>query len=193
MKRMFALMLSACMATTAFVGCGSQTGSTEEGKAESTNSEAEMVAETTEAEEHNPVTISITYAGGDETTVATLQKMFAEFEEAYPYITLQQDASTSGSYDDYVSTLANTGEFPDIIEMRSTQSYAEAGYIAPIPDSVVDLLADPVAINGEYYTVCMTGNTPHGILYNKDYLASLGYTDIPAVVSWDEFMAMRCN
>lgn len=149
------------------------------------------MAGTAMAEEaHNPVTLKITYAGGDVTATAITEKLLNDFEAANDWITVVQDASTSGSYDDYLATLANTGDFPDVVGMRGTEAYARAGYLAEIPDSLTELMADPQEIDGKVYTLPMNGSTPNGIIYNVDYLASLGFENIPAVVTWDEFVEM---
>lgn len=185
-KKLLAISLTTAMAFSVFTGCGSNE---KEADAKTTTA-SEAAASASEEETHEQVSLTITYAGGDETTVATTQKLLNEFDEKYDWITLIQDASSSGSYDDYVATLANTGQFPDVIEMRQTENYAEADYLAPIPDSLVELIAEPQPIDGTVYTIPMTGSTPNGILYNVDYLASLGYEDIPAVVTWDTFIEM---
>lgn len=139
---------------------------------------------------HNPVSITVTYAGGDETATAAMESLLNDFDAAYDWITVVQDASTAGSYDDYVATLANTGSFPDVIEMRSTETYAKAGYLAPIDQELVDMIADPQPVEGTVYTLPMTGSTPNGIIYNKEYLASLGFDNIPSVVEWNDFVKM---
>lgn len=189
-KKLLALLMAGAMSASLLTGCGSSGPETTSNSGSDGTATVSDDTDVKTEKEHNPVTITITYAGGDETATAATQAIIDGFEETYDWITVIQDASTSGSYDDYVATLANTGEFPDIIEIRDPESYSSAGYIAAIPDELLSLLSNPESqeIDGVVYTMPATGSTPNGIIYNVDYLASLGYEDIGAVLTWDEFI-----
>lgn len=183
-KKTLALLMAASLSAAMLAGCG---GSASSAAASSTDTAASTAAS---GETHEPVTLAITYAGGDETATATTEGLLNDFDAAYDWITVVQDASTAGSYDDYVATLANTGSFPDVLEMHNTDTYAKAGYLAPLDQELVDMLADAPLVDGKAYVMPMNGNTPNGIIYNKTYLASLGYDNIPSVVEWDDFIGM---
>ena len=183
-KKTLSLLMAASLSAAMLAGCG---GSASSAAASSTDTAASTAAS---GETHEPVTLAITYAGGDETATATTEGLLNDFDAAYDWITVVQDASTAGSYDDYVATLANTGSFPDVLEMRNTDTYAKAGYLAPLDQELVDMLADAPLVDGKAYVMPMNGNTPNGIIYNKTYLASLGYDNIPSVVEWDDFIGM---
>lgn len=185
-KKTLSLLLAASLSAAMLAGCGGSASGT---AATSTNA-ASSADTASSGEAHQPVTLAVTYAGGDENATATTEGLLNDFDAAYDWITVVQDASTSGSYDDYVATLANTGSFPDVLEMRSTDTYAAAGYLAPLDQELVDMLADPPMVDDTCYVMPMNSNTPNGIIYNKEYLASLGYDNIPSVVEWDDFIEM---
>ena len=187
LKKTVALLMAGTLLAGMLAGCNS--ASSGESAAPNQPPSAQSSGAPTQ-DDHNPVSITVTYAGGDETATAAMESLLNDFDAAYDWITVVQDASTAGSYDDYVATLANTGSFPDIIEMRSTETYAKAGYLAPIDQELVDMIADPQPVEGTVYTLPMTGSTPNGIIYNKEYLASLGFDNIPSVVEWNDFVKM---
>lgn len=176
-KKRTALLMAASLLAVMLAGCGgSPSGEDTSAPDQSSAAQSPSAAQPSDAasqENHNPVSITVTYAGGDETATAAMESLLNDFNAAYDWIDVIQDASTAGSYDDYVATLANTGSFPDVIEMRSTETYAKAGYLAPIDQELVDMIADPQPVEGTVYTLPMTGSTPNGIIYNKEYLASL--------------------
>lgn len=187
LKKTVALLMAGTLLAGMLAGCNS--ASSGESAAPNQTPSAQSSGAPTQ-DDHNPVSITVTYAGGDETATAAMESLLNDFDAAYDWITVVQDASTSGSYDDYVATLANTGSFPGVIEMRSTETYAKAGYLAPIDQELVDMIADPQPVEGTVYTLPMTGSTPNGIIYNKEYLASLGFDNIPSVVEWNDFVKM---
>lgn len=193
-KKRTALLMAASLLAVMLAGCGgSPSGEDTSAPDQSSAAQSPSAAQPSDAasqENHNPVSITVTYAGGDETATAAMENLLNDFNAAYDWIDVIQDASTAGSYDDYVATLANTGSFPDVIEMRSTETYAKAGYLAPIDQELVDMIADPQPVEGTVYTLPMTGSTPNGIIYNKEYLASLGFDNIPSVVEWNDFVKM---
>ena len=192
-KKTLAMFIAASLLAVMLAGCNNSTTDQDappQSSPPQTSSVDPSSTDTPSQGSHDPVEITVTYAGGDETATAAMESLLNDFDAAYDWIDVVQDASTAGSYDDYVATLANTGSFPDIIEMRSTETYAKAGYLAPIDQELVDMIADPQAVDGTVYTLPMTGSTPNGIIYNKEYLASLGYDNIPSVVEWNDFVKM---
>lgn len=192
-KKALAMFIAASLLAVMLAGCSGSTPDQDtppQSSSPQTSSADPSSADTPSQGSHDPVEITVTYAGGDETATATMESLLNDFDAAYEWISVVQDASTAGSYDDYVATLANTGSFPDVIEMRSTETYARAGYLAPIDQELVDMIADPQKVDGTVYTLPMTGSTPNGIIYNKEYLASLGFDNIPSVVEWNDFVKM---
>ncbi|MDG0813874.1 extracellular solute-binding protein [Cohnella rhizosphaerae] len=92
----------------------------------------------------------------------------AAFTKANPNIKIK-DISEGGSmaYLDWLKTKEAVGEFPDLIEMRDTQLFAEAGKIAELPQEWLDLIAAPPALNDKHYTAPIAGTVPQGIIYSK--------------------------
>lgn len=134
-KKRTALLMAASLLAVILAGCSNSTPSQNIPNQPSS-------AGTPAQGDHTQVSITVTYAGGDETATAAMESLLNDFDAAYDWIDVIQDASTAGSYDDYVATLANTG------------------------------------------------STPNGIIYNKEYLASLGFDNIPSVVEWNDFVKM---
>ncbi|MGG1555364.1 ABC transporter substrate-binding protein [Paenibacillus ferrarius] len=137
----------------------------------------------------NKVTLEFIYAGGDSTTNQAIGETVDKFNGSQSRIKINATPATGlSTYDEYLKKKAAVGEFPDFLDMRDTQTYADAGKIVPLPQSVVDLLSDPAKVNGQVYTAPLVVSSPLGIIYNKKLFADAGITDEPR--TWDEFLAI---
>jgi raffinose/stachyose/melibiose transport system substrate-binding protein len=136
---------------------------------------------------YTKLTLNFLYAGGDSATNQAIGETVDRFNKAQNRI---QVVGTPGSglatYDELLKTKLAVGEFPDFLDMRDTQTYADAGKIVPLPQEVVGLLNDPALVNDQVYTAPLVVSSPLGIIYNKDLFARLGIDKEP--VNWDEFL-----
>ncbi|UUZ84674.1 extracellular solute-binding protein [Paenibacillus sp. P26] len=136
------------------------------------------------------VTFTIGYATGDPATKQAMADAVAAFTKANPSIKIN-DLSEGGmaSYLDWLKTKDAVGEFPDLVEMRDTQLFSEAGKIAELPAEWLGLFADAPKLNGKYWTAPIAGNAPQGIIYSKKAYADAGITAEPK--TYDEFLAIQ--
>ncbi|MDF2938307.1 MAG: transporter substrate-binding protein [Paenibacillaceae bacterium] len=136
------------------------------------------------------VTFTIGYATGDPATKQAMADAVAAFTKANPNIKIT-DLSEGGmaSYLDWLKTKDAVGEFPDLVEMRDTQLFSEAGKIAELPAEWLALFNDAPKLNGKNWTAPIAGNTPQGIIYSKKAYADAGVTAEPK--TYDEFLAIQ--
>ncbi|SFF39733.1 raffinose/stachyose/melibiose transport system substrate-binding protein [Paenibacillus algorifonticola] len=169
----FSLVLSAC-------------GSTNSGSTENANSAAPASSEPWKKE----VAFTIGYATGDPATKQAMADAVSAFTKANPNIKIN-DLSGGGTaaYLDWLKTKEAVGEFPDLIEMRDTQLFAEAGKIAELPQAWLDLVADAPTLNDKHYTAPIIGAYPQGIIYSKKAYENAGVTAEPK--TYDEFLAIQ--
>jgi len=134
------------------------------------------------------VTLDFIYAGGDATSNQAMGEVIDAFNKSHSHIKINGIPSISGAptYDEYLKRKVAVGEFPDIIDMWDTQTYAAAGKISPLPPEVVELLDDPAMVNSKVYTASMTARSPLGIIYNKEIFAKAGIMKEPE--TWEEFL-----
>nr|WP_248930787.1 extracellular solute-binding protein [Paenibacillus hamazuiensis] len=144
----------------------------------------------TNAAPKKTVTFTIGYATGDPATKQAMADSIAAFTKANPNIKIN-DLSEGGmaSYLDWLKTKDAVGEFPDLVEMRDTQLFSEAGKIAELPAEWVGLFADAPKLNGKIWTAPIVGTYPQGIIYSKKAYADAGITGEPK--TYDEFLAIQ--
>ncbi|MEH7121327.1 extracellular solute-binding protein, partial [Neobacillus vireti] len=110
------------------------------------------------------VQVSMTFATGDPADSAAKEDIIKAFQQKYPNIKITENNSGTGSYLQVLQTKDAVGEFPDIVEMRDTQVFADAGKIAPLPKEVEKLFVELPVINGEHYVAPITSQAPQGII-----------------------------
>jgi len=143
-----------------------------------------------EGDKPNPVTISIAYATGDPATKQAIETTIDAFTAANPHITIKNiSETTSDSYLDWLKTKDAVGEFPDLVEMRDTKVFADAGKLAELPAELHDMFTYLPQYDGKYYNAPLTGNAPNGIIYSKKAYADAGITELPK--TYDEFIATQ--
>lgn len=144
----------------------------------------------TSGAQKKPVTFTIGYATGDPATKQAMVDAVAAFSKTNPNIKIT-DLSEGGSqaYLDWLKTKDAVNEFPDVVEMRDTQLFADAGKLAELPTEIVSLFADAPKVNGKNYTAPIAGTAPQGIIYSKKAYADAGVTDLPK--TYDDFLAIQ--
>lgn len=142
-------------------------------------------------------------SGGGDSTVsflswdnaATMKPVIAEFEKENPKITVQM--SYAPPVPQYISKLqtqlsSNTGPDVFIITAENKVQLEKAKFVKDLSDQpYVDNLADAAKAtytkDGKLYGVA-TASWGGGILYNKDLLAKVDFSEPPA--TWDDFLAL---
>ncbi|NIK68037.1 extracellular solute-binding protein [Paenibacillus sp. BK720] len=182
--QLFSLVLILSLVLTA---CGGQNNNSGSNSGSSSN---EPQGSNNGGEKAKPVTISIAYATGDPATKQAIETTIDAFTEANPNITIKNiSETTSDSYLDWLKTKDAVGEFPDLVEMRDTKVFADAGKLAELPQELHDLFTYLPEYNGKYYNAPLTGNAPNGIIYSKKAYADAGVTELPK--TYDEFLAIQ--
>lgn len=139
-------------------------------------------------------TIRFLYATGDETWNSVVEGLVDNFNAQSETTVVELDPLPAGSdYATAIRTMDATGNWPAIVDMRDTLTYIEAGKLATIPESVIDLL-DPEAVgateDGNVYTVpysALNGEAGLNIIYDKSYFADHG---LEAPGTYDEFITL---
>ncbi|MBW7453538.1 ABC transporter substrate-binding protein [Paenibacillus sepulcri] len=186
MRKKFTCLLLAVVASCSLIlsACGSSgnNGGTSGNEASNANQPA---AGNEQADKK--VTMNFVYAGGDPATKQAISDAVNAFTKTHPNITINQEPSGSGPYADFLKTKDAVGEFPDFLEMRDTQIYADAGKLAELPSDLVELIDNAPKVNDKYYVLPFTSVAPNGIIYSKALFEKAGITAEPK--TYDEFLA----
>ncbi|QJD84198.1 ABC transporter substrate-binding protein [Cohnella herbarum] len=173
------LVLSACGGNKNNNASPAATGSQPAGTESASPSEAKK-----------EVKLTIGYATGDPAGKKAISDTIAAFTTANPNIKIVDTSEgTTSSYLDWLKTKDAVGEFPDIVEMRDTKVFADAGKIAELPANLVELFSTLPEVDGKKYNAPITLNAPQGIIYSKKAYADAGVTDLPK--TYDEFLAIQ--
>ncbi len=182
---MTATAKATAMAMLVGFGGTSDSTSTSTGTTTATDS-----ATTTEAETSEEVVVtemSFIFADGDEGAKAIMNTVVNGFNESHPEYNITIQAGDGSAYSEIVQAKVQTGEFPDIVEMRDTAIYVRAGMLEPISPEVEALFQSTVKFDGVTYTAPMSGGNTMGIIYNAAYFAENGLEE---PTTWDEFIAL---
>ncbi|ACT00648.1 ABC transporter substrate-binding protein [Paenibacillus sp. JDR-2] len=135
------------------------------------------------------VTFTVVFPGGDLAHKQGVSTVIAEFEKSHPNIVINEvNESWSGTYGEFVKVKEAVGEFPDLVEMRDTQLFADAGLLYEIPRDITDLLQPIPAVNGHVYNAPLDIPPPNGIIYSKSIFRKAGINKPPA--TYEEFLAV---
>lgn len=152
------------------------------------------------AESKEPVTLRFSWWGGDARHEATLA-VIDQFQQLYPYITIEAEYGSSDGYHDKLSTQLAGGTAPDIIQIDPETLPT---YVAANKDYFVDLEAygfqvekfDPAylrqRINGCYDGVQVgvpTGIAGAAMVVNTQTAEKFGI-DLTKEYSWDDLIEM---
>jgi raffinose/stachyose/melibiose transport system substrate-binding protein len=134
-----------------------------------------------------PVTITVTYATGNQLTADLMRARIEGFMKENPHVTLMEKLSNEGAYLDSIRTLDAVGEFPDMIEMRDTALFVRAGKLGELPDDILNLFSYTVPFNGKVYTAPIDESYPTGIIYSKKIFRQLGI-DPSGIKTYTDFL-----
>ncbi|MGZ7442330.1 ABC transporter substrate-binding protein [Paenibacillus sp. TH7-28] len=136
------------------------------------------------------ISFTIGYASGDPATKKAIADTVQRFMEANPQIKIKDISETSSAaYLDWLKTKDAVGEFPDLVEMRDTEVFADAGKIVELPSDLLELFNDPPKVDGKVWNAPMQVNSPQGIIYSKKAYEQAGITELPK--TYDEFIDIQ--
>ena len=136
------------------------------------------------------VSFTIGYAAGDPAAKKAIADTVKRFMEANPDVEIKDlSENSSSSYLDWLKTKDAVGEFPDLVEMRDTEVFADADKIVELPSDLLDLFDSPPAVEGKVWNAPLSMNAPQGIIYSKKAYADVGITELPK--TYDEFIAIQ--
>ncbi|WP_411346636.1 ABC transporter substrate-binding protein [Paenibacillus sp. WLX1005] len=136
------------------------------------------------------VSFTIGYAAGDPAAKKAIADTIERFEQQHPEIAIKDlSENSSSSYLDWLKTKDAVGEFPDLVEMRDTEIFADAGKIVELPSDLVELFDSPPKVEGKVWNAPLTVNAPQGIIYSKKAYADAGITQLPT--TYDEFLTIQ--
>ena len=169
MKKLLALLLALTM-VFALAACGSQPAPAESA------APAPAPAESAEPAPAEGVTITLwTYPIGKWTDEATVKDLIADFNAAYPEITVQVEYLDYTNGDDKVNTAIEGGQAPDIVmegPERLIANWGAKGLMVDLSDIVPagtyeSIIGSCTSANGEVYElpVCMIA---HCMAINRD-------------------------
>lgn len=182
------LILAASMVLSACGGGNSSGNSSNNSVANNPSTGGNAAASQTE--DMKPVSFTIGYATGDPATKKAIADTIQRFTEKNPHITIKDYSETSSaSYLDWLKTKDAVGEFPDLVEMRDTEVFADAGKIVELPSDLVELFNDPPMVEGKVWNAPMQVNSPQGIIYSKKAYEKAGVTELPK--TYDEFIEIQ--
>lgn len=127
-KKLIVCLAATAMAVTTLAGCGEKaTESSETAKVEKTQETTNEVAKES-PEEHEKVTLRFSWWGGDSRHEATLA-VIEQFQELYPWITIEAEYGSSDGYSDKLATQLASGTEPDIMQIdpETMPQFVQAG------------------------------------------------------------------
>ncbi|OMF29421.1 ABC transporter substrate-binding protein [Paenibacillus sp. FSL H8-0548] len=154
-----------------------------------TNSTTNTAETPTEAPKKD-VSFTMAYATGDPSTKKAIETTIDAFTAKNPHIKIvNYSETTSSSYLDWLKTKDAVGQFPDLVEMRDTKVFVDAGKIVELPEDLKSLFSLLPEYEGKVYNAPITGTAPQGIIYSKKAYADAGVTELPK--TYDEFLAIQ--
>lgn len=187
-KSVTALSATLLAATAILSACGSNNDASNTANNANNTAATNAPAATTDAKKE--VQFSIGYASGDPATKEAIAEAVKAFMEANPNVKIKDISETSSAaYLDWLKTKDAVGEFPDLVEIRDTQVFADAGKIVELPADLAELFDNPPQVDGKVWNAPMSVNVPQGIIYSKKAYADAGITELPK--TYDEFLAIQ--
>ncbi|WP_349671196.1 extracellular solute-binding protein [Lacrimispora sp.] len=199
-KRQYVSAALACLlAVSLTAGCSSSesnstsaAGDTKESASKAETKAGETVAEDQKQE---PVTLRFSWWGGDARHEATL-KVIKQFEEKYPWITIEPEYSAFDGYNEKKMTEFASGTAPDIfqIETGSGPNYNENGVLYNLSETDIDFSnfdAKFLKDNGQFGTGSQYGvpvsQAGSAIIVNKTLADKIGI-DLTKDYDWNQLI-----
>jgi len=131
------------------------------------------------------ITLHVVAFEGGGTELASIPDINADFEKAYPNITLDYQYVSNSEYDQYNNTRLAAGTAADVLMTNPTrvQQWQKQGYLADLSDQpwvsqIVDNVVPFGQIDGKTWAFTQQ-NIPIGFFANMDILSKAGITEVP--------------
>ncbi|MBT9778989.1 extracellular solute-binding protein [Clostridium sp. MCC353] len=202
LRKLAALGISAVMGLS-LAGCGSgSSGGTTAAGSDPAASSVESSAAGTQAagteNEGGPVTIKITWWGGQGRHDYT-QKMLDAYTASHPNVTFEAMPSGWDGYFDKLATQAASGSMPDIVQMDYLYitTYAKNNSLADLQQFVDDGTIDTSKIDENLLNTGEINGKLNGLVlsssyisvgYNPEVLAEAGVEEPTGSWTWDDFI-----
>ena len=211
-KKLLSVLLSTAMVATMMTGCGSssETAATDAAPATEAAAETQPVVAANEATPaDNNSTSDLAYAG--ELTLMHystseesqgnggsdgFRTVVAQWDEAHPDITLNQNVIANAEYKTTIATQAAAGDLPDIFLLQgmNTIEWAKQGLVMDLTDTIKSspYAADyneayftPFTTDGKTYGFpVLTGGTCTVVIYDKQMWKDAGFDTFPT--TWED-------
>lgn len=204
-SKLIALLVAGTM-TLSMLGCGSAdkapAEATADDAAETTapTETAEADAEGSTEESGEPVTIKITWWGGQARHDYT-QQLLDLYTESHPNVTFEAMPAGWDGYFDKLSTQAAAGSMPDIVQMDYLyiSTYAKNNTVVDLQQFIDDGTIDTSNIDENILKTGLIDDKLAGLVlsssvmsvgYNPDVLAEAGVEEPTADWTWSDFITM---
>ena len=200
-RRGLALLMAAVLGILTGCGSGGGTDGAAAPDAQAGGQGEEQTGTAAAEEEHEQVELSFTYWGGSYEQ-PLMEKLIADFEEAYPYIEVDSQHIPS-DYEAKMSAMVAGQEEPDIAYIRDYMAldFAEQGMLYNIFDFIdqdeeldrEDFVEDFYLYwdEGKSYGMYMAGES-YALFYNTEAFEEAGVDPLPTTVedalTWEELV-----
>lgn len=192
MKKLTALFLTACMAASLLVGCGSKAETAVGGTdADGTDAKAETASETETGVGEAAGDVTIWYYWETDGHQKALNKVITDFNASQSAVTVTAKYVPFADFKKQLSIGASADELPDLVILDNPDhaSYAAMGIFADITGlfDVSTYYEGPVnscTLDGKLYGVPF-GSNDLVLFYNKDML---GAANCEVPTTWDELL-----
>ena len=162
--------------------------------------EKQTEAQTTKgSDEHEPVTLRFSWWGGDERRDATLA-VIQQFEDKYPWITIEAEYGSSDGYNDKLATSLSANTAADIVQIDPAYmtgyveghdyfvDYREYGFnLSKFDEAYIGTTMNG-GFDGKQWGL-PTGVTGTAFMYNKELVDKIGIKlNLDGNYTWDEFI-----
>lgn len=126
--------------------------------------------------------------------ITAMESVIEGFNEQYPNVEVIQSVIPYDEYQTKIAASVPAGTGPDVVMIYFGWApfWSKAGFIAPLPDSVQEVLDAEFApfvqatyLKGDHYSV-PTSIRNFGLVYNVNLLAEAGWDEPPN--TWEEFV-----
>lgn len=150
---------------------------------------AESQPDKHEMQPEEQVSLAFFYSSADVNWMSTIEELAQNFMLENPHIVLEMQPAEKGTYNESLKIKAALGEFPDIFEIQNPYLFEEAEMLGVIPESVRDLVQNPVIIKEQCYAVPLYSTT-YGMVYNRLLFKQYGIAEPQTYAEFQEVCAV---
>ncbi len=168
-RRLFTLLLTAMLVSSLLAACGGSPATESPAAESSAGSESVPAAAATSAPTTGRTQLRLwTHAAGNETELAAIRQMIADFNESQDQYEVTYEAFPQANYNDSVAAASVAGSLPCILDLDqpTVPNFAWSNYIQPLP------------VNQEILDDLM----PTAVGTYKDEVYSLGQFDVALLI-----------